>query len=359
MGEATSPIETPGLAGLVASSTTLIFHLDKTLAAGFYLANPPAANALPLTRNRTLMDRSLVSNVEAEDCFLGCRSPRSVSKKAQKGGISLFTQEPLGVTIRLAVPPNRRRVMKLLVVAKRIRWLLPRLTPNLKQGVLTVRVIRLIAATAFLSFLFVGIVDAQTPSQSSSGSGFKAHLLVVDIGFVLRNHPTMKMEIEKIEANMAAVDKEFQAKRDKILADMKALGEQFTEGTDPYIRQEKLIAEADTEFRLELVRRRKEFDEARALVLAQVHAQLTHVLKFACEQSGASAVLRVSREKLDPKKPQTIEMGMGQEVFYFNPSVDMTDWVIAQLAQLQQSTPAAKPQAATATRQAPGGAVQR
>lgn len=222
------------------------------------------------------------------------------------------------------------------------------------------RILSLITALATACGLFAASANAQQGSQAAAPAAPKAMpVLVVDLGHVLKNHPTMKAEIEKIEVSMGAVDEEFKAKRDKILADMKALGEQFTEGTPDYIRQEKMIAEADTQFRLELVRKRKEFDEKRAIVLTQVHAQVTHVLKFACGHLQAGVVLRVSREKLDPKKPQTIEIGMGQEVFYFDPNTDITDWV---LQQLQASAPAAAAAAptATATRPAPGGPpVQR
>lgn len=221
----------------------------------------------------------------------------------------------------------------------------------------------LILSTAFATayWLFAASAHAQQGSPAAAAQVPKAMpVLVVDLGHVLKNHPTMKAEIEKIEASMGTVDKEFAAKRDKILADMKALGEQFTEGTPDYIRQEKMIAEADTQFRLELVRKRKEFDEARAIVLTQVHAQVTHVLQFACGYLKAGVVLRVSREKLDPKKPQTIEIGMGQEVFYFDPNTDITDWVLEQLknSAAAASAPAATGPTSTATR--PGGQpVQR
>ena len=193
-----------------------------------------------------------------------------------------------------------------------------------------------------------GQQPAQTQATAAAPRATMPFILV-DLGYILQNHPTMKREIEAIQVNMKKVDEEFAAKRDKIMADMKALGENFAEGSPEYQRQEKAIADADTQFRLEIVRQRKVFDEARAEVLARVHAQITASLKHACDYYGAAAVLRCSREKVDPKKPNTIEMAMSQEVFYFNPSFDLTDWVLSTLQPQQtQATQAAA--ATTATR---------
>ena len=207
--------------------------------------------------------------------------------------------------------------------------------------------------------------DAQQPAQAQAGQAQAAQsqaagetaaqratpILCVDLEYILDNHPTMKKEIEAINAAATKMNEEFNQKRDQIVARMKALNENYTEGSPEYQREEKAIADADTQFRLEIVRKRKDFDEAKAGVLAAVHSQVTYVVKYYSERVGASVVLRCSRKRIDPKKPQTIE-AMGQEVFYYAPNVDISDWVLSALQQQQSA-------ANTATRPAGGSPVNR
>lgn len=149
---------------------------------------------------------------------------------------------------------------------------------------------------------------------------------VVDMGYLLKNHPTMKAEIEAIETRMKAADDAMGAKRDAILKQMEQLREKYTEGTPDYEREEKAIAAQDTEFRLELVKMRKEFDSARANVLVKVYTEITTYIKYYCDNMGIQLAMRITREKMDATKPDTVQMVMSQDVLHY--SHDFTDWVL-------------------------------
>lgn len=204
---------------------------------------------------------------------------------------------------------------------------------------LNVRVLSLVTALVIGNVLTASLAVAQQPAaQGAAGAQAGAaaprpSIALVDVGYILKNHPTMKSEIERIETDMKKADEEFAAKRDQIIKQMEALRQQFTEGTPDYERQEKLIAEADTNFRLELVKKRKEFDEARAGVIFKVYSDLNSLVKYYCENTGATLVMRINRETMDPKKPETVQMVMAQEVLYFQPNADITEWVLQGLNQ--------------------------
>ena len=211
--------------------------------------------------------------------------------------------------------------------------------------------------------LMTATAQAQGTAQPAAGTQSAAPqrraipIAVIDLGYILRNHPTMKQEIERIKSQTETVGAEFEKKRQAILKQMEELRENYTEGTPDYMRKEKEIAEADTQFRLDVVRKNKEFDEARAQIFFEVHRQVTGLVKFYCDQSGTFTVLKVAREKPDPKKPETIEVAMGQEVFYYQdaPDVDITEWVLGQLKRMApQATTQAQGAVNTAAR--PGGA---
>jgi hypothetical protein len=55
-------------------------------------------------------------------------------------------------------------------------------------------------------------------------------------------------------------------------------------------------------------------------------------------------LLRYSRKqntKMDPKKPNTVQIGLDREVIFFNPQHDLTDTIVAMLKRDIQAAPAA------------------
>lgn len=193
-----------------------------------------------------------------------------------------------------------------------------------------VRVLSL-AIALILGTIAAQTVMAQGANQAASTNGIT--VAVVDVGYILQNHPTMKADIEAIESRMKDADAEMTRKRDAILKQMDQLREKFVEGTPEYEREEKRIAEQDTQFRLEVVRMRKDFDKARANVLYGVYNDIKELIKYVSDQMGIQVVIRVAgtREELDPAKPDHVQMLMSQEVLYYRPNVDLTDWVLQAL----------------------------
>jgi Skp family chaperone for outer membrane proteins len=178
--------------------------------------------------------------------------------------------------------------------------------------------------------------------QAAAAPAAARPIVVIDVGYILKNHPTMKSEMESIQASMEAADKEMADKRDGIVKQLEQLREQYTEGTPEYDRAEKAIAEQDTSFRLELVKKRKEFETAQANVLYRVYTEMNYYLNFVSQQWGTQLVLRVNREKMDPKKPETIQLVMSQDVIYFNENIDLTNWLLGTIKDQAAKTASGK-----------------
>lgn len=199
------------------------------------------------------------------------------------------------------------------------------------------RVRSLVAAIALGGLFSMAQVQAQAPAaqnQPAAQAGPAAGPIgVIDVGYILQNHPTLKAKMDTIKSQMEAADKEMQTKREAIIKQMEQLKESYREGTPEYDKAEKQIADQDTQFRLELVKKRKEFEAAQANVLFEVHSQISTLLDWLSKKNGYVAVLQVSRQQVDPKKPETLDMAMSQSVLYFNKSVDVTDTVLQILQQ--------------------------
>ncbi len=182
---------------------------------------------------------------------------------------------------------------------------------------------------------------AGSPQAQPAAAAQPRTIGVIDIGHILQNHPMLKGKMEGVKSQMESADKDMQSKREAIIKKMEQLRERFNEGTPEYDQAEKQIAEEDTTFRLELVKKRKEFENAQAEILFEVHGQITQLLKYLNEKMGVQVVLQVSRQAVDPKKPETIEIAMSQNVLYFDQNIDLTNWVLEALQkQLGSAAPA-------------------
>lgn len=184
---------------------------------------------------------------------------------------------------------------------------------------------------SIIAAIALSAIAAPVSAQETAAAATKVSIAVVDVGHILQNHPTMKGQMEQIKTKMETADKMMADKRDQILKQMEELRAQFNEGTPEYDAKEKQIAEQDTEFRLQLIKEKKRFEEMQAMVVYKVHTDITNLVKAASQAWGTQVVLRVNRQAMDPKKPETVQMVMSQDVIFFNPSVDLTDWVLGQL----------------------------
>ena len=92
------------------------------------------------------------------------------------------------------------------------------------------RVWSLLTTLVIGNLLTASLAVAQAPAAGGAAAApARPTIALVDVGHILKNHPTMKTEIERIEASMKKADEEFAAKRDQIIKQMEQLREQFTE----------------------------------------------------------------------------------------------------------------------------------
>lgn len=189
---------------------------------------------------------------------------------------------------------------------------------------------------SLVATIILGSLSSPAFAQGQAAAGnSQITVAVVDVGHILKNHPTMKSQIEAIEADMKKADEDMTRQRDSILKQMEQLRERFTEGTPEYEREEKRIAELDTQFRLDLVKKKKEFDKSRATVLYKVYSDIQGLVKYASENMGIQLVVRVNgtRENLDTNKPENVQLIMSEQVLHYNARVDLTDWILNGLKQ--------------------------
>lgn len=181
------------------------------------------------------------------------------------------------------------------------------------------------------------------------GAGTKVG--VIDMGYILDKHPSMLSQIEQIDAQIAAEENAINSKKEQLIKEFDSL-KQFNDSTPEYRKKEEEVNKMQSQLTLEFNRKDKEFAEKKAKVVFDAYKQVEEVARGFAQVNQIGVLVRYNRRdaEMDPKKPQSVQMGIMKSVVYFDPSLDLTDAVLDYLKQsIPQATPnAAAPRNATA-----------
>ena len=200
------------------------------------------------------------------------------------------------------------------------------------------RILKICALTALMASVttFGSIASAQSPAPQGTRVG------VIDVGYIFKNHPTMKTQIDNIDKQIKQAEDEINARRESVLKEIDKL-RSFKEDTMEYKQAEEKIANLESQLKLDFMRREKEFAEAKATIIYDAYQQVTGAVKAMAEHNGIDIVLRFSQDEMDPKKPQSVGGGINRDIVYFNPSMDLTTFVLKLLPQAQTASAPAAP----------------
>ncbi len=168
------------------------------------------------------------------------------------------------------------------------------------------------------------VVNAQGAATAAAAP---ARIGVVDMKYIFDKHPTLKAKIEAVDAQIQAEETSINSRRELILKDLEKLREIREDSVD-YKKQEEKIAAAEAELKLEFVRKEKEFAEAKAKVLMDTYTEVQNAVKQIAEYNQISVVLRYSKDDMDVKRPASVTQGIGRDLVYYSPSIDMTAGVL-------------------------------
>ncbi len=187
--------------------------------------------------------------------------------------------------------------------------------------------------TSVSSLPSIGFSQGAAPATQSSKIG------VVDVGYIFKNHPTMKSRIETIDAQIKSAEEAINGRREVVLKEIEKL-RSLREDTVDYKQGEEKIAKMEAELKLEFMRKEKEFGEAKATIIYDAYRQVESIVKAIAEYNQIEIVLRYSKEEMDPKKPASVTGGINRDIVYFKGNIDLTDGVLSLLSQPQQTAAA-------------------
>lgn len=195
-----------------------------------------------------------------------------------------------------------------------------------------------IASLALTGFFAASTVMGQAPAggqaqPNQAPTAPKTCMALVDVGYILKNHPNMNAKIEGIKAEMTAAQEEIETRRKALLADSEMIGKTYEADSPQFKQKQEALLNQESKLRVDFMSKEKEFAEKQATVIYSSYQSINNAVKAVAEWKQIDVVLRYSREQneMDPKKPQTVNFGIQRDVVYQNAGLDITEVVLGML----------------------------
>lgn len=194
----------------------------------------------------------------------------------------------------------------------------------------------------------------QASAQAVAPAGPKngpSSIALVDVGYILKQHPTMNTNMEAIKAEMTQAQEDIETRRKSLLAETEMVGKNYNQDSPEFKQKQETLISQESKLRVDFMGKEKEFAEKQAGVIFNSYQSINQAISVVAKHYQYDLVLRYSREQneMDPKKPQSVNFGIQRDVLFLNPQVDVTELVLNVLkSNVGASAPAPT---ATATQQ--------
>lgn len=175
-------------------------------------------------------------------------------------------------------------------------------------------------------------------AQQAATGPTGTRIAVVDVGYIVKNHPTIRQQQTTIKDQVKAAQDELVRRREALVKEAEQLKE-FKEGSPQFNQLQERLANQEAQLKLDMVRKEKELDGVEATMAITFYQELQTLIKSVAEHNQIDLVLRSNREDPDLKQPATIQMALEKGVVFSKPALDMTDLILNMIK--QQSPPAA------------------
>ncbi len=210
----------------------------------------------------------------------------------------------------------------------------------MKHNRLTVLVAALVAVCCFASH-----AAAQLPN----------FVAVVDVAQLIKKHPEFKQKQEALQAKMLAREAEFKKKQETIVAQEKNLATSGLKQTAPeYQKAMDDIAGAYADFEKEAKAEQRRFALENSQIMYDTYKDIKATIGAFAKEKKIAQVTDFRMFEPDPAVPQTVAEDMDQKLVWFDPVLNVTDHIIAQMYISRnlpippKDDPKAAPQTATA-----------
>ncbi len=164
-----------------------------------------------------------------------------------------------------------------------------------------------------------GAVAAPSPRSAAPA----AHVAVVDVGYIFKNHARFKAEMDKMKDQVMAAENALKGEQERIKGLMDQL-KGYNPGTPEYRKFEGEVAKAQGDFSVNAQLQKKDFMDREAKVYLQVYNEIERAVSQFARDHGIAIVHRFDGDPVDPSDRNRILGSITKPIVYFDPQFDIT-----------------------------------
>lgn len=219
---------------------------------------------------------------------------------------------------------------------------------------LSFRIVTLaVVCSAFSSVAWGQGAPAAAPASAAPAAPTMA---VIDVAKIFKNHQRFMQAMNDIKKEIEDFDTFVKGEQQKLKTTSEQL-QQFRPGTTEYKQREEYLARMGSELQVKIGLKKKEFLETEARTYFQYYREIEQSVANFARLNKISFVLRFNSEDMKEDDRSSVLQGVNKAVVYYNPSYDITNYILQDLNRGGTTTPASTPPAnATGVRQPVGPA---
>ncbi len=216
-----------------------------------------------------------------------------------------------------------------------------------------------IATIALMGLFAAPTVHAQAPAAGAGAAPAQpagpkvgaTSIALVDVGYILKNHPNMTANMDALKAEMNQAQEDIENRRKSLLEEQEKIGKTFEADSPQFKQQQESLISRESKLRVDFMGKEKEFAEKQASVIYKSYQSINSAIDRVAKHYQYDVVLRFSQEQneMDPKKPQTVNFGIQRDILFHNEQIDITKIVLSVLNANEPKAASPTQPSATAT----------
>jgi Skp family chaperone for outer membrane proteins len=186
-------------------------------------------------------------------------------------------------------------------------------------------------AMVVLSAIVALAIGSQVEAQAPAGRPALPGVRIIDLKKIFDNYERFKDETSNLKNEVQAREEQLKGLRDE----MKKLDEIRKDqkpGSNEAKEIETRMVRLDSEHRSQLTLGKKEFLEKEAKIYYNVYREVLDEVKLYCRYEGVSLVLRFNNEAAPTAEdPQGVLKELNKSVVHYDPAIDITTPILAEL----------------------------
>jgi len=175
------------------------------------------------------------------------------------------------------------------------------------------------------------ILSASIILVASSSAWAQVNVALLDVGFIFKNHPGFKGEMEAMKASVATFEQELKTKQTAIQNQSRQLGT-LKAGTPQYKDLEEKTTKQLADLKVQMQLKRKAIMEDEAKIYMRTYKSVMSAVAAFANSNNVHLVLRYDRESSpsDTAGPQETLKIINRPVIFQN-RLDITDSILQQV----------------------------